>query len=220
MRLLIFAKAPSPGLAKTRLQPILGAEKTAALAHLMLQHTLAAALEANLGEVELLLEPAYPAPPWPQMAFPKQVRLSAQGPGNLGERMARAAQRAPGAMLLLGTDCLEMHSHLLQEAAQLLRQHQAVLYPTHDGGYALLGLQQCAPNLFSDIPWSTSAVAAITLSRLQQLQWCFHVGTTLHDLDTPEDLLQLIASHPSSQPLYAARSLATSIRSWLGTAIN
>lgn len=45
--IIVFAKAPVPGLAKTRLAPALGAQGAAALAERMLHHTLAQAVAAG-----------------------------------------------------------------------------------------------------------------------------------------------------------------------------
>ncbi|MBF0098906.1 MAG: TIGR04282 family arsenosugar biosynthesis glycosyltransferase [Magnetococcales bacterium] len=191
-RILLFAKAPHPGLAKTRLIPALGAEGAAELARRLLQHTVEAAMGADVGEVELLLTPAYPAPQWQGVRFPETLLLSDQGEGDLGQRMARAAQRSQDPMLLIGTDCVEMCPLLLQEAAAALTQHQAVLYPAADGGYALLGLQHFHATLFTEIAWSSATVAATTLARLHHLDWSVQVGRTLHDLDTPDDLRQLM----------------------------
>src|ERR1700719_312789 len=56
-RIIIFAKAPQPGLAKTRLIPALGAERAAELALRMLRVTLAEARQAALGPVELCVTP-------------------------------------------------------------------------------------------------------------------------------------------------------------------
>ena len=54
-RLVIFAKAPQAGLAKTRLIPALGAAGAADLARQMLAHTLAQALTAGAQTVELCM---------------------------------------------------------------------------------------------------------------------------------------------------------------------
>ena len=53
LRIIVFAKAPRPGLAKTRLIPALGAAGAAALAARMLAHTLDQALASGVGVVEL-----------------------------------------------------------------------------------------------------------------------------------------------------------------------
>jgi rSAM/selenodomain-associated transferase 1 len=194
VRTLVFAKAPRAGLAKTRLIPQLGAEGAAALARRMLDHMLASAAAAGIGPVELCATPSIEAPGWHGIGLPAGIACSAQGEGNLGERLARHAQRvlAGGeALLLVGTDCIELDAARLRAAAQALRQHDCVLHPTLDGGYALLGLTRYHESLFTDIAWSTASVAATTIERIAQLGWSLHRATLLHDIDEPADLRHL-----------------------------
>lgn len=191
VRLIIMAKAPTPGFAKTRLIPALGKAGAAALAHTMLQRTLAAALAAEVGPVELCATPAFSHPDWHDVALPPRVEVSEQGPGDIGARMASALSahaRAGTWTILLGTDCAEMDAALLREAAGALQHADAVLYPTADGGYAVLGLRHFHPEIFRDIAWSSDCVTETTLLRLQALGQRTHIGCTLHDIDEPEDL--------------------------------
>ena len=94
LRIIVFAKAPRPGLAKTRLIPALGAAGAAALAARMLAHTLDQALASGVGEVELCAAPAPWDATWDGIELPDGIARTAQGEGDLGERMARAARRA------------------------------------------------------------------------------------------------------------------------------
>lgn len=190
-RILIFAKAPQPGLAKTRLIPVLGANGAAELARTMLENTLREALAAEVGPVELCVTPNCDEPAWREFAIPAGVDVSNQGDGDLGVRMARAAECALAKserVLLIGTDCVEMQAKLLREAALILHEAGTLLYCTVDGGYAVLGLSQFSPALFSDIRWSTPTVASETISRIGRLGWLLHLGCTLHDVDEPDDL--------------------------------
>jgi len=195
-RIIIFAKAPQPGFAKTRLIPALGAERAAELARQMLFNTLHEALSANIGPVELCVTPEINQAAWQGIQLPTGIEVFDQGDGDLGARLARASGRAlknAQAVLLIGTDCVEMSSGLLREAAQALHEHEAIIHCTVDGGYALLGLRLFNPLLFSDMPWSTDAVAGTTIARIGQLGWSIRVGHTLHDVDEPEDLKYLPA---------------------------
>ena len=47
--------------------------------------------------------------------------------------------------------------------------------------------------LFADMPWSTAAVADLTLNRIRVLRWRVWVGETLADIDQPADLSHLPA---------------------------
>lgn len=190
-RIIVIAKAPVPGFAKTRLIPALGETGAARLAARMLQHTLATALAAGIGPVELCAAPAPNDPAWRDVAVPGDVVCSAQGAGDLGARMARAAQRGCALgerVLLIGTDCPALSAAHLQRAAATLDAHNAALLPTFDGGYALLGLRQVHPSLFENMPWSTAAVASETVRRASRMGWTVKQLAHLHDIDEPDDL--------------------------------
>jgi uncharacterized protein len=193
-KIIVFAKAPQPGLTKTRLIPALGAEGAAALARRMLELTLLQALEARVGPVELWVTPAISDSAWHGIPIPDGVQISPQGEGDLGARLARATQRGlelSAAVMLIGSDCPELDSTSLRRAAQMLRRFDAVIHPTADGGYALLGLRRFDPRLFSDIAWSTSTVAHRTIQQIYALQWALHVAATVNDVDEPADLRRL-----------------------------
>lgn len=196
-RLVVFAKAPQPGAAKTRLIPALGAPGAAVLARRMLLHTLEQALAADVGPVELCMDPASGDPAWHGVDLPPCITRSAQGEGDLGQRMARAVDRvttAPGqAVLLMGTDCPALSARRIAAAARALARHDAVLVPVADGGYVLIGLHAPCPAIFADMAWSTPAVAACTLQRLAARRQRVWVGPQLHDIDEPADLVHLPA---------------------------
>lgn len=202
-RIVVFAKAPQPGVAKTRLIPALGPHGAARLAERMLHRTLAEALAADVEAVELCATPAIADPAWCDLGLPPGLHLSEQGEGDLGARMARVAQATVAngeAVIFIGTDCPELTRRRLDAAADALRSHDAVMHPAADGGYVLLGMQRFHPRIFEEIAWSTDSVAATTLGRLEEPGWSVHLADCLHDIDDAEDLAHLpesmrVASH-------------------------
>jgi len=182
----IFAKAPVPGRVKTRLIPALGAEGAADLARAMLEDALDAAASLNL---LLCTDPGPDDPDWRGL-IPAGTATMAQGEGDLGQRLARVAQTvlAREPVMLIGTDCPELTAERLRAAWAALADHDAVIHPAHDGGYALLGLRRFHPSLFEGIAWSTASVAADTIARIRARGWSLHIDDTLHDVDEPEDL--------------------------------
>lgn len=191
VRIIIFAKAPQPGFAKTRLIPALGAEGAAELALQMLLHTLQEAIAANVGSVELCVTPSISDAAWHGIQLPPGITITDQGEGNLGDRMGRAARcgiEQGESVILIGTDCVEMSAALLQDTKLNMQKHDAVIYGAVDGGYALLGMNKFNSFLFDRMPWSTDAVASTTLGRLGQLGWSVKVGQMLHDVDEAADL--------------------------------
>lgn len=199
-RLLVFAKAPQPGVAKTRLIPLLGAEGAARLQARLTRRAIATALTARLGPVELWCTPAAELPFFKALQTEWLVSLHSQCDGDLGEKMWHAATcalsvRRPA--LILGTDCpLLTPPHLQRAMATLHQSHEAVLIPANDGGYVLLGLTRAAPELFHGIAWGTDRVLVETRSRLEGLGWRFAILDPLPDLDRPADCEQLAREHP------------------------
>jgi rSAM/selenodomain-associated transferase 1 len=192
-RIVIFAKAPIPGQVKTRLIPALGAEGAAKLAGDMLKTTYRNAARVSVASAELCTAPDASHSDW-RDALPANAQTAPQGDGDLGQKLARAAERVVAEgdrVILIGTDCPGLDEARLWDACRELEGHDAVIHPTFDGGYALLGLNRFDPSLFSDIHWSTSSVARETMGRIARLGWTLHIGATLQDIDEPEDLRSL-----------------------------
>lgn len=194
--LIIFAKAPEPGLAKTRLIPALGADGAARLAARMLATAVQRALEAGIGPVELCCAPDASHPQFQQLAHEHGIALSVQGEGDLGARMHRAFQRVlqhHSKAVLIGTDSLDLGASVLRDAAHALTGHSAVFAPAIDGGYVLVGLTRPISRLFEDIEWSTSRVMQQTRQRMAQLGVDARELPACRDIDEPDDLAYLPA---------------------------
>lgn len=232
MTIIVFAKAPLPGYAKTRLASHIGNDKAAELAARMLRAAVEQAVQADCGPVELCCTPDTGHRLFQQLRDEFGIRLSLQGEGDLGQRMraalARALQSNPFA-LLTGTDAPSLDAQYLRTAAQVLRfwlepanlahsppavlpapaapsitppHHTspdravrspapAVFAPTFDGGYALIGVTQDIPSLFSDMPWSTPQVMPQTRARLARAGLAHTELPMLHDVDEAADLIHL-----------------------------
>jgi len=196
-RIVIMAKAPIPGFAKTRLSQMLGAYGAAQLAARMLKHTVEVALSADVGPVEICASPGPNHEAWSDIALSGSIFWSEQCAGDLGARMACVVERAMASMepvILVGTDCPGLDAIHFQKAGTALRAHDAVIVPVVDGGYALLGLNRFHPSLFENIEWSTERVFSQTLSRLRALNWSVRRLPMMRDVDTPTDLQYLPSS--------------------------
>ncbi|BFM05504.1 TIGR04282 family arsenosugar biosynthesis glycosyltransferase [Halioxenophilus aromaticivorans] len=193
---LIFAKQPLPGFAKTRLIPALGEAGAAQLAEGLLQHAVQQAKAADIGPVSLHFTPAQ----WPVAAHVNQPDFSYQPQcdGDLGARMAHAcgqisAQNPGRGVLVMGTDCPALTSEVLQQMHSALADYHACLVPANDGGYVALAMRECQAEVFSNIAWSTPAVAPTTRQRMQALGWQWRELPALVDIDEAEDLAYLSA---------------------------
>lgn len=193
---MVFAKAPTPGLVKTRLIPALGEQGAADLQRKLIERTLRTAAQAGLGALELWCAPGPDDPFFAACARRHQVCLRTQCEGDLGRRMAHALECASAAGvpgLLVGCDIPALTSaYLRQAAAALAGGDDAVFGPAQDGGYVLVGLARSPPGeLFAHIPWGTAAVMQETRARLARLHWRWSELAPMWDLDRPEDLARL-----------------------------
>lgn len=196
---IVFAKAPLAGYAKTRLIPALGVGGAARLAERMLGHAVRQAVAAGIGPVEVCCAPDATHPAFGSLAATLTLALTEQGSGDLGARMQRAFARrlARGAMpaadaaLLIGTDAPALDAAMLRRARDALAAHDAVFVPALDGGFALIGLRRPAPGLFDGIAWSTGAVMADTRQRLATLGLRCAELDAVADIDEPADLVHV-----------------------------
>jgi len=212
----VMAKAPVPGLAKTRLAPALGSEGAAALALRLLQHAVAQAVAAGLGPVTLWAAPDVHHPVFARLQAQHGLWLAAQAEGDIGRRMAHVFGAsygqtvgravgpsfgpARGPLLLMGTDLPGLTAAVLREAAAALADHDAVFVPALDGGYGLVGLHRPAPGLFDGVAWSTPQVMAQTRQRLAAAGLRHAELPPLADIDEPADLAHLPAGWLPAPP--------------------
>jgi len=186
--ILVFARAPAAGRAKTRLAPRLGAWGAARLQRRFTLRTLQVAEAAFPGCVELHGASRHRF--FATLAVPFVVQRG----GDLGERMERAARRAlrrHRAVLIVGTDCPLFTPRDLRRAVRLLGGSDLVLAPAEDGGYGLIGLRRARPALFRDIEWGSGAVLRQTLAAAERSGLRARLLRTVWDVDRPEDLERL-----------------------------
>ncbi|RVT49361.1 TIGR04282 family arsenosugar biosynthesis glycosyltransferase [Rubrivivax albus] len=206
---VVMAKAPVPGQAKTRLIPALGADGAARVAAAGLDATLAAARDAALGPVLLAAAPHARHPALQRWAG--QVDTVDQPEADLGARMQAAVQAGLSlaeAALVVGTDAPALDAARLREAAAALQRAPVVLVPTFDGGYVGVGVHGDAWRrqgalrgaLFDPLPWSTPAVLSATQARLAACGVTPALLPPVHDIDTPDDLAWLPAHWQRDTP--------------------
>jgi uncharacterized protein len=188
----ILAKAPLPGLAKTRLAPTLGIDGAAALQARFIERTIETARRAATGPITLWAAPDHHHSTFQTLSALFGVALARQPEGDLGARMLAALAAAGGPALVIGTDCPALTAEHLCTAADVLRSGvDAVVVPVEDGGYALIGARQAERGLFADVPWGTALVMAQTRRRLTRLGLTWREPARLWDVDGPEDLERL-----------------------------
>lgn len=195
-RVLVFAKAPVPGQVKTRMAGNLGKPGAALLHRQLLSQTLRRLTQAQLAPVELWCAPDTQHGFFIVCRRTYGVRLRRQQGRDLGERMGHALRtvlkEGSSFAVIVGSDCPMLDATYLRHGLTGLRAGQdAVLGPTEDGGYVLVGLRKPFPELFRGILWGKSTVLAATRGRLKRggLHWTELPLTW--DVDRPADLRRL-----------------------------
>jgi uncharacterized protein len=122
------------------------------------------------------------------------VAYQIQPAGDLGDRMTLAFESAFSkghrATVIIGTDCPDLSSALLEQSFGVLQQQALAIGPAIDGGYYLIGLQCLFAELFQGIAWSTANVLQATAEIAEQLGLSPYYLAQLSDIDLPQDLEQ------------------------------
>ncbi|MBK5277802.1 MAG: TIGR04282 family arsenosugar biosynthesis glycosyltransferase [Bacteroidia bacterium] len=187
--LIIFYRNPELGKVKTRLAETLGDEKALAIYIKLSSYTRDITENLTVDKVVFYSQFADTEDHWPNIIFQKKVQRG----NNLGERMHNAflSAFADGykSACIIGTDCLELSSDILEEAFSQLINHDAIIGPTEDGGYYLLGMNKLHTEVFKNKTWSTVSVFEDTLKDFRNLKLNFVALEKLTDVDTEADLL-------------------------------
>ncbi|MGD8965992.1 MAG: TIGR04282 family arsenosugar biosynthesis glycosyltransferase [Anaerolineae bacterium] len=200
--LVIMAKLPAVGQAKSRLSPALPAAEAAALYEALLLDTIERA--ARLQHVQLAIALTPPeAVDYFRRISPPGTRLLPIRCADIGDCLNQAL----GQLLADGhTEAVALNSdgptlplvYLRQAFAELDNTDvDVVLGPSEDGGYYLIGLKQPHPDLFRGIAWSTDRVTAQTLARAQAMGLQVVQLPAWYDVDTATDLDRLLAELPT-----------------------
>jgi rSAM/selenodomain-associated transferase 1 len=187
---LVFARAPVPGAAKTRLMPALGADGAAHASAALTGRALRTAIEAGIGPVELWCAPDCSHPFFADCARGFGVTLHAQSAGDVGQRMAQAFDDAltrHARVVLIGADAVSLRAADLAAAAAALREHDAAFVPAEDGGYLLVALRSRQPALFDGPAWGSASVWTQTRDRVDALGLRACVLPSGYDVDHPAD---------------------------------
>lgn len=188
--LALFAKAPIPGHAKTRLGRQIGMQPAADLYRSLLNRQLRRAGRALPGWRHIVYAADARGRGWFEQ-HAGEWELRQQAAGDLGQRMQGAFEDAfaDGAerMIIIGADIPDLTPAHLAQAAAALAHHDLVLGPSPDGGYYLIGQRAPGAALFHDMSWSSAQVLPRTLARAHRFALSTHLLAELHDIDTLED---------------------------------
>lgn len=199
----VFAKVPEPGSVKTRLIPELGPERACGLAEAFLEDTVTRMRKLDWAECIV----AATAPFQRHYFKPDEVWL--QSEGDLGERLEkvlRLALKRRRAVLAIGSDTPNLPLEHVDNARRALATADAVLGPSLDGGFYLIGLKECPVGMLEGIQWSHSSTLAATTAKLDQFGMKTAFINPWFDVDSHDDLERLrrqVAADPASAPATA-----------------
>ncbi len=193
--ILVMARAPEAGRAKTRLIPALGDEGAASLHAFMVERLLTELSQAAIAPITLCCTPDVEHSFFHRCRDRYGVCLQQQQGSDLGERLQYALMTSlerKNISLVIGCDIPALGAEdIIAAFSALDRGGDAVISPVDDGGYALLGVRQVASELFTDIEWGSARVIGQTRQRLSSLGWHWQELRELWDVDRPEDLQRL-----------------------------
>jgi rSAM/selenodomain-associated transferase 1 len=198
-----MAKASAPGRAKTRLVPPLTFEEAAVLNTAFLQdvadNVLLAARDCDR-DCSIAGYAAY-GPPGSEDFFrrtlPGGVGLIEAWRQNFGDCLLHTIEeifaRGHTSAVVLNSDSPTLPTAFLVETAAALARpgDRAVLGPSSDGGYYLLGLKAAHRHMFENIAWSTEQVAKQTLERAREIGLDVHRLPVWYDVDDIDGLRRL-----------------------------
>lgn len=192
---IVFLRAPQKGRVKTRLAQHLDQGLVLELYRAFVLDTLETA--QALGRPLIFFTP----PDQEDMIrkwLGTDYDYAVQKDGNIGERMADAFltvfKNGAKRCVLIGTDIPQLDKDLLIQAVEMLLEHDAVVGPSQDGGYYLIGFgrDRFSSAVFDSIDWSTHRVTGQTLAALEKEKLSYSLLPALNDIDSIEDFNALI----------------------------
>jgi len=196
-----MAKSPVAGRVKTRLCPPCTPQEAAELAEAALADTLDA-VEACGADRRIVALDGAPGP-W----LPAGFEVVPQVTGTFDRRLAAAWATAGGPGVQIGMDTPQVTAKLLDDALAALDSAPAALGLAVDGGWWAIALRVSDPEVFLDVPMSTSGTGAAQLARMRTLGLHVTPLPMLVDLDTITDLAAVIQDGSAIRTAARARSL-------------
>lgn len=193
---VIMAKAPLPGVCKTRLARHVGPERAAALYQRFLLDTIDLARQVPGAQVSAVCPDAAHLGILREL-LPEAVHVEVQeGEGllaGLASAFASHYRRGFRRIVVVDGDSPTLPPERIAKALRLLADHDLVLGPCDDGGYFLIGARAPRPELFSGVSYRGETICAQTAERGRDLGLSVAFTAPWYDVDTREDFDRLLA---------------------------
>jgi len=191
--LVIMAKAPRPGVVKTRLASSFSPEAVTAFYCCLLEDTLA--LARSVGDMEVaVMCPESDVNELAQLAGAQASVVGQTGEGlaaGLTSVFAHFTRNHRQRVIAFNSDSPHLPRSVLEDAFETLAANDVVVGPTHDGGYYLVGAKASHPTLFAHDGMGTSSALERLLSRARALELSVGFADAFYDIDVADDLTRL-----------------------------
>jgi rSAM/selenodomain-associated transferase 1 len=207
--LVIMAKAPRPGMVKTRLSQSLPSPAVTSLYRCLLEDTVTLAKSlSGVGVAVMCPESdkddlAHLLGNTVQVVAQKGEGLAAGLTSVFAHFTAAVQQR----VIAFNSDSPHLSPSVLDGAFQTLATCDVVVGPTHDGGYYLVGAKAAHSALFEDNEMGTKRALDRLLARARVLELSTGLTEPFYDIDVADDLIRLareIRLAPAKAPRTAA----------------
>jgi uncharacterized protein len=188
-----MAKAPRPGLVKTRLAASLSPEAVAEFYGCLLSDTLDLAQSLSNVDVAIVC-PESDVNELSKIAGDRVSVVAQSGDGlaaGLTSVFAYFSEGRGQHAIAFNSDSPHLPPTILQDAFTTLAANDLVVGPTHDGGYYLVGAKASYPTLFANDGMGTSSALERLLSRARTLKLSVGFAESFYDIDVAEDLTRL-----------------------------
>ncbi len=194
--LIVFAREPFAGKVKTRLAADIGGHRAADIYAQLLSRTLDLVERSQFRMRYMFVADTDETDYFAARLVAKTWQIRTQCQGDIGQRMHHAIESVlphHDFVVLIGSDIADCEIADLDQAWTSLSDaiNTAVVGPSVDGGYWLIGLREPQANIFHDMPWSTGRVFRTTVSRMEELGLEVCCLAPRHDIDVVEDLRHL-----------------------------
>lgn len=186
--LIIFVKNPEKGKVKTRLAKDIGDEKAVDIYKKLLQHTYNITHELSVEKYVYYGGYIDWNDMWDLDIYNKRIQVEEDLGGRMIHAFGELYEREHDKVLIIGSDCNELSTEILQSAFNSLDDNDVVLGPTHDGGYYLIGMKKLHADLFTGKDWSTESVFEQTIKSIDENGLSYSVLPKLNDVDHKEDV--------------------------------
>jgi rSAM/selenodomain-associated transferase 1 len=191
--LVIMAKAPRPGMVKTRLAESLPSSAVIELYRCLLADTLELAKSLKRVEVAVMC----PEPDRDELAplVGDGVQVVAQQGEGLAAGLTSVFRHFTAGgreqVIAFNSDSPHLSPSVLDSAFEILTTHDVVVGPTHDGGYYLVGAKAAHPTLFESDGMGTKSALERLLARTKDLELSTGLTEPFYDIDVANDLVLL-----------------------------